>query len=325
METRIGADVDAACRLLREGSLVAIPTETVYGLAGNALSMDAVAAIYSVKNRPRFNPLILHFASWEQVGGYVLNIPETAIRLAKQFSPGPITFLLPKNDKVSDLLTAGSNLVAVRIPGHPLALELLRELDFPLAAPSANPFGYISPTTAAHVFDNLAGKIPYILDGGPCEVGIESAIVGFNERDEPMLYREGGIGRQQMASLLGTSIHKAPEMKKGESASSPGRLESHYAPSVPLVVGNVLELLETYSGKRVGVISFKNRYDAVPEALQMVLSEQGNIQEAASRLFEAMRLLDRIQPDILLAEVFPEEGLGSAINDRLSRAAATKG
>jgi L-threonylcarbamoyladenylate synthase len=325
METRIGKDLLVACRLLQEGSLVAIPTETVYGLAGNALSMDALAAIYSVKNRPRFNPLILHLASWEQVSDYVLKIPDAAIRLAKQFSPGPITFLLPKNAKVADLLTAGSNLVAVRIPGHPLALDLLRELDFPLAAPSANPFGYISPTSAAHVLDNLAGKIPYILDGGVCRVGIESTIVGFDERGDVILYREGGISRQEIEQATGVQVFAAPALKEGVSASSPGRLKSHYAPSVSLVVGDVLKLLGKYSGKRVGVISFRNRYDQIPDDHQMVLSEQGNINEAASRLFEAMHLLDRIQPDIILAEVFPEEGLGAAINDRLSRAAATKG
>ena len=187
-----GTDVERAKQLLCSGNLVVIPTETVYGLAGNALNPRAVAAIYEVKNRPSFNPLIIHTDRLEKVTEYVASVPRVAQELAQAFWPGPLTLLLPKTDKLPDIVTAGSDRVAVRIPKHPLALALLSELDFPLAAPSANPFGYISPTTVAHVEEQLGDKIAYILDGGSCSVGIESTIVGV-EDNKLEVYRRGGI------------------------------------------------------------------------------------------------------------------------------------
>ncbi len=324
METRIGADIQLACRLLRAGELVAIPTETVYGLAGNALSPDALIKIFNAKNRPRFNPLILHLPSWSRVKDYVREIPPAAERLARQFVPGPLTFLLPKKGIVPDLLTSGSDFVAVRIPDHPLALRVLEELEFPLAAPSANPFGYISPTTAAHVFEHLAGKIPYILDGGACTVGIESTIVGFDESGNVLIYREGGVSREEIERVTGVKTYPASKPDSPDKPDTPGQLKSHYAPSVPLEVGDIALLLLKHKGKRVGIISFFRRFPGVREEYQQILSEQGNINEAASRLFDAMRQLDRLNPELILAEVFPVEGLGAAINDRLSRASAQR-
>jgi L-threonylcarbamoyladenylate synthase len=179
METIIGTDIQLAARLLRDGEVVAIPTETVYGLAGNALNANAVLKIYEAKNRPHFNPLIIHVASPDHFKLYVSEIYDSVYRLAEKFCPGPLTFLLPKRDIVPDLVTAGSSKVAIRVPAHSTTLMLLRRLDFPLAAPSANPFGYVSPVTAQHVYDGLNNKIPYILDGGACNVGVESTIAGF--------------------------------------------------------------------------------------------------------------------------------------------------
>jgi L-threonylcarbamoyladenylate synthase len=189
---QIETDIEKAKALLESGELVAIPTETVYGLAGNALNPDAVAKIFSVKNRPSFDPLIIHTDSLEKVRKFTLDIPAPLDRLAAHFWPGPLTLLLPKKPIVPDLVTSGLDTVAVRIPQHTLTLSLLEALDFPLAAPSANPFGYISPTTAAHVQDQLGDKIPYILDGGPSQVGLESTIVGL-ENGEVVVYRLGGL------------------------------------------------------------------------------------------------------------------------------------
>ena len=177
MHTITGTDIEKAKQFLMNGELVAIPTETVYGLAANALNEEAVIKIFEVKNRPSFNPLIIHCDSWQTAQQYVQQVPEKAHLLAEKFTPGPLTFLLAKRNIIPDLVTAGSEKVAIRIPNHPLALALLQSLDFPLAAPSANPFGYISPTTAAHVFENLNEKIPYILDGGSATIGLESTIM----------------------------------------------------------------------------------------------------------------------------------------------------
>ena len=187
----IGTALSTAIELLRRDEVVAIPTETVYGLAGNALYPKAIASIFEIKNRPRFDPLIVHASSVERLSQYANAFPEAARRLADQFMPGPLTLLLDKAAIIPDLVTAGSPRVALRVPNHPLTLSLLQQLDFPLAAPSANPFGYISPTTAQHVADQLGSQIPYILDGGPCQVGVESTIVGF-EDGQAVVYRKGG-------------------------------------------------------------------------------------------------------------------------------------
>ena len=199
----IGNDLAQAKQLLAAGQLVAIPTETVYGLAGNALDEQAVLEIFRVKNRPAFDPLIVHTDSFERIADFVREIPEKALLLAQHLMPGALTLLLPKSDLIPDLVTSGLDRVAVRIPNHSLTRSLLSGLSFPLAAPSANPFGYISPTTAQHVEQQLGNQIPYILDGGPCEVGLESTIVGF-ENDEPIIYRKGGLAIETIERLVGT-------------------------------------------------------------------------------------------------------------------------
>lgn len=314
----IGTALTAAIELLRRDEVVAVPTETVYGLAGNALSPKAVASIFEIKNRPRFDPLIVHTSSVERLSQYADAFPEAARRLAGQFMPGPLTLLLDKAAIIPDLVTAGSPRVALRIPNHPLTLALLQQLDFPLAAPSANPFGYISPTTAQHVADQLGDRIPYILDGGPCQVGVESTIVGF-EGGQAVVYRKGGVPVEEITASIG------PVQVREHSTSNPnapGMLKSHYAPGAKVVIGNIEELLAEYEGQRVGVIRFRKTVDKLPAEHQLILSPNGDFAEAARRLFAGMRRLDTLQLDAILAELLPEKGLGRAVNDRLRRAAA---
>ncbi len=314
----IGTDVGYAEQLLKENRLVAIPTETVYGLAGNALKPEVVATIFEVKNRPSFDPLIVHFASLEATYPYIQALPEPARQLARLYTPGPLTLLLKKSSCIPDIVTAGSPWVAIRIPAHPLAHQLLNNLPFPLAAPSANPFGYISPTTAQHVEAQLGPKLPYILDGGPCAVGLESTIVGFPE-GRVIVYRKGGIAVEEIEAAVG------PVQVKPHSTSNPkapGMLKSHYAPSVPLRIGGLQQALKAFPPHRIGLIRFKAPHPAIPADQQIVLSSSGEAREAAQRLFAGMRQLDRLQLSVIVAELLPETGLGRAINDRLRRAAA---
>ncbi len=315
----VGIDIERAAAFLRKGQLVAIPTETVYGLAGNALDVKAVSSIFQTKNRPSFDPLILHVASLEQVSLFVSEFPEKLKQLAEAFWPGPLTLLLPRKSIVPDLVTSGLDRVAVRVPNHPLTLELLAQLDFPLAAPSANPFGYISPTQAAHVAAQLGAQIPFILDGGACAVGLESTIVGM-EGEQVIIYRLGGLELSKIESLVGTLTVQAYSTS---NPSAPGQLASHYAPRKPFILGNLAELVPQLfqQGKKVGVLSFCTHFPAIPADCQVVLSASQDLTEAAQHLFMAMRLLDESEAELIVAEFVPETGLGRAINDRLKRAA----
>ncbi|EAY24343.1 L-threonylcarbamoyladenylate synthase [Microscilla marina] len=317
MDTLIGQNLTQASILLTQGKLVAIPTETVYGLAANAFDKKAVTRIFEAKNRPTFDPLIVHTHSIEQVQQFTKNIPEKAKKLAKQFWPGSLTILLEKNDLIPDLVTAGLSTVAVRIPNHPLTLELLKQLDFPLAAPSANPFGYISPTTAGHVEAQLKNKVSYIIDGGPCQVGIESTIVEV-KNNQTTIYRLGGISVENIEAATG----KVEEVR--HSSSNPkasGMLKSHYAPQKKMIIGDIAALLPQYPCDKVGILSFRKTYEQVPKNQQVVLSAEGELAKAAQGLFAGMRYLDNQPVEIILAELMPEKGLGRAINDRIRRAA----
>lgn len=317
--TEIGTDIAKAKSLLEQGEVVAIPTETVYGLAGNGLDPVAIAKIYAAKNRPQFNPLILHVANETQLQKWVKHIPTPCYKLLKKLSPGPITYLLEKSDLVPDLVTAGSRFVAIRIPAHVLTQALLNQLEFPLAAPSANPSGYVSPVTSMHVFEGLAGVIPYILEGGQTKVGLESTIVGF-DGDKVIVHRLGGIGIETLEEVSESKV----EIKLAHaSPTAPGQLKSHYATKKQLFIGDIEQLSKEHAGKKIGVISFKTNYQ-LPDSLSYQLSQSGNINEAATALFNVMRLLDKSDVTIILAEIFPEEGLGKAINDRLQRAAHPK-
>lgn len=313
----INKDLQLAEKLLKEGNLVAIPTETVYGLAANALDVKAVAKIFEVKNRPTFDPLIIHTSSIDKINQFVEYIPEQAWLLAQAFWPGSLTLLLPKRDIIPDLVTSGLLRVAVRIPKHTLTLNLLEKLDFPLAAPSANPFGYISPTKAEHVEAQLGNKIPLILDGGACEVGIESTIVGFEE-GKAIIYRLGGISVEAIENVIG-SVEIRPHSSSNPNA--PGMLESHYAPRKPFFLDNKNALLEKFLPEEIGVLSFFEFKEDFPLENQKILSPNKDFLEVAQNLFSFMRELDQMPIKVILAELLPEENLGKAINDRLRRAA----
>lgn len=318
MHTEIGIDIFKAARFLNVGNLVAIPTETVYGLAANALNNDAVLKIYKVKKRPQFNPLILHVASLEKARSFIKHIPFKAQLVVGAFWPGPLTLLLEKNNNVSDLITAGSNKVAIRVPNHLLALELLNQLDFPIAAPSANPSGYVSPTSATHVYENLHGKIPYILDGGNCAIGVESTILGWNDNDEPEIYRLGGITVEAIEKILEQKVNIKQHFI--ENPNSPGQLKSHYATHTPLHLGSIEELLRKFRDAKVVLINFTTYNPDLAKENQFILSPAGSLDEAAKNLFSILRLADGLKADVLLAEPLPNKGLGIAINDRLERA-----
>lgn len=311
---KIGTDIQEAARLLRSGEPVAIPTETVYGLAANALDERAVLQIFKVKNRPSFDPLIVHVASLDAAKPYIKSLPDQAKALAEAFWPGPLTLLLEKVE-IPDLVTSGLPQVGIRVPNHPLTLSLLRMLDFPLAAPSANPFGYVSPTTAEHVETQLGAKIPYILDGGSAMIGLESTIVGF-EDGAPVIYRLGGKKTEEIEHLIGPVQLK---LNTSSNPTAPGMLKTHYAPSVQLRIGDIPRLLSENKGKRVGVISFQHLYD-LPKSDQQILSPSGDLDEAARHLFGALRQMDAHGYELIITEKFPDTGLGKAINDRLTRA-----
>ena len=318
MNTAIGTDILTATDFLKAGELVAIPTETVYGLAANALNEDAVLKIYAAKNRPQFNPLIIHVASFEQAKQYIKDISVEAEQLAAAFWPGPLTMLFNKQQNVPDLVTAGSKRVAVRVPNHPLSIQLLSQLNFPVAAPSANPSGYVSPTTAQHVYEGLHNKIPYILDGGACGVGVESTIVGWNENNELELYRLGGVAVEAIEKVIGKKIKH--HQKISDNPNTPGQLKSHYATNTPLYLGNINELLPEFAGKKIILINFQQYQPALAKEQQFLLTENGSNEEAAKNLFRVLREADQQQADVILAERLPDEGLGRAVNDRLERA-----
>ena len=312
----IGKDIIRARQLLQEGQLVAIPTETVYGLAANALNEKAVLEIFKAKNRPHFDPLIVHVAGIAQAETLATAFPDKAKALARKFWPGPLTLLLPKKEIVPDLVTSGLDTVGLRCPDHTLTLELLKSLPFPLAAPSANPFGYVSPTTPQHVNEQLGDKVAYILDGGECRVGIESTIIGFE--NTPTVYRLGGLALEILEPITGP-LHV--QLHSSSNPHAPGQLQSHYAPLKKIVLGTREQLL-AHTASNAGAIVFQNILANIPATNQITLSPSGNLEEAAQHLFAALRELDKTDINLILAELVPEYGLGRAINDRLRRAAA---
>jgi L-threonylcarbamoyladenylate synthase len=314
----IGKNLETACELLSSGEVIAIPTETVYGLAGNALNSEAVGKIYSIKNRPRNNPLIVHISHIDCLQYHVKDIPQAALKLAEKFWPGPLTLLLPKAAHVINEVTAGLPNVAIRMPAHPLTLNLLNMLSFPLAAPSANPYGYISPTSAAHVNNQLGEKIKYILDGGTCIRGIESTIVGFDD-NVPVIYRMGIITPDDIKKITGNvKLYQS----QGNKPVASGMSLSHYSPKTCVyLTKNVSDLNKILPSQNFGLLAFKNFYSITGREKQVVLSHTGNLEEAAKNLYEALHRLDSMKLDLIIAEYVPNEGIGIAINDRLTRAA----
>lgn len=301
--------LNRAAAILRAQGLVAFPTETVYGLGGDARSDLAVARIFDAKARPRFNPLIVHLPDLAAAEGYA-HFNARARQVAAAFWPGPLTLVLPLREDagLSPLVTAGLDSVAIRIPSHPLAVDLLRAFGGPLAAPSANPSGRVSPTRAAHVIEGLSGRIDAVLDGGPCAVGVESTILGLV--DAPVLLRQGGVPQEALESLLG------PLASGGNAAkpSAPGQLLSHYAPRAAVRLN-----AETAEPGEV-------RIGFGPGVAVLNLSHKGDLVEAAANLFHILRLADELAGagKTLAIAPIPEQGLGRAINDRLRRAAAPR-
>ncbi|BAO75184.1 L-threonylcarbamoyladenylate synthase [Winogradskyella sp. PG-2] len=313
----ISKDISKAVALLNTEELVAIPTETVYGLAGNIYSEKAIKAIFETKQRPFFNPLIVHVPSIDYLEKIVDSIPEKAKLLAEAFWPGPITLVLKKKNTIPDIITAGKDTVAIRIPNHPTTLELLNHLDFPLAAPSANPFNRISPTTAQHVETYFKDSIKMVLDGGACKSGIESTIIGF-ENDEPIIYRLGSTSIEDIESVIGNVKVKN---KKDVAPDAPGMLERHYAPKTKTILtNNLAKSLRENNGKRIGLLVFNDIMNDDNIDFKIVLSENNNLQEAAAKLYDALHQLDEQDVDIIIAEKLPDYGLGKSINDRLHRA-----
>lgn len=314
---QISKDLDLAKNLLENDEVVAIPTETVYGLAGNIFSEKAIKKIFETKQRPFFNPLIVHVHSLSCLEAVCSEFPLKAKLLANNFWPGPLTLVLKKRNSISDLVTGGKDTVAVRIPNHPLTLDLLSKLNFPVAAPSANPFGSISPTTAKHVINYFSNTLPLVLDGGNCENGIESTIIGF-ENEEPILYRLGAISREEIESVVGPILIK----NKNENApEAPGMLTRHYAPlTKTILVNDVKKEIKKYPTKRMGLLLFNNVTIDKEDVVVEILSKKGSFKEATANLYAAMHRLDTQNLDLIIAQKFPEIDLGNTINDRLERA-----
>lgn len=297
---------------LRAGGVVAFPTETVYGLGADATDGKAVARLYAAKGRPQFNPLIAHVAD-RGVAQRLATFNATAERLAAAFWPGPLTLVLPKTTDcmVSDLALAGLDTIAVRMPAHPLARDLLKTFGKPIVAPSANRSGHVSPTDATHVLADLRGRIDLIVDGGPCKVGVESTIVSLV--DTPTLLRPGGLPRHDIERVLGRSLADAPQ---DEAPLAPGMLASHYAPKA------LLRLDARAAQPGEALLAFGPVTDTPAETLN--LSPRGDLVEAAANLFSHLRALDRSGAKMIAVMPVPNEGLGEAINDRLKRAAAPR-
>jgi L-threonylcarbamoyladenylate synthase len=330
VKTVISADRKAAVELLRKGEIAALPTETVYGLAADALDPIAVAKIFEAKERPRFDPLIVHLPSreWlERIVDAEAGDRQLIGELADKFWPGPFTMVLPKREAVPEIVTAGLDTVAVRISAHPVFAEIVRELDEPLAAPSANRFGRVSPTTAQHVLDELEGRIPLIIDAGPTEHGLESTIVSIRDCKIEVL-RRGPITTEQLSAFADVASN-APTQR----IVSPGQLPSHYAPKTPLRLINDAETFSREKNQRVGLLAWHPRKDdpqigqrrtrdrrSLKFAAVRNLSERQDVREAAANLFGHLRELDALGLDLIVAERVPLHGLGAAIMDRLERA-----
>lgn len=313
----ISSDIAFAEKALTAGELVAIPTETVYGMAGNGFNESAVKQIFKVKNRPFYDPLILHTNSIEKLESWGLKIPEVLQPLAKAFWPGPLTLLIKKSAQVPEIITSGLDRVAVRIPSHATTLDLLSRLPFPLAAPSANPFGYVSPTTPQHVAVHFEGKIAMVLDGGPCNVGIESTIVGI-ENGKPTVYRLGGLSIERIESVVG----KVQVNTSSSKPAAPGMLSKHYSPNKEIVTVDSIAELRNIETRKTAFILFDLKKD-VPPAKLIQLSLTSDHDEAAQKFYDALRHWDDDESITrLVIERLPDFGLGRAINDRLLRAAA---
>ncbi len=313
--------MDAAERL-KAGQLVAFPTETVYGLGANALNVTAVARIFEAKQRPRFDPLIVHIPAIDHLWSAVRQIPNAAHQLARHFWPGPLTMVLPKCNAIADLVTAGLPGVGIRIPEHPLALRLLHAADCPIAAPSANQFGAVSPTTAEHVLQGLDGRIDAVLDGGSCRIGLESTVISLMQRN-PVVLRLGGLSLEEIEAVTGPIQVMTSNPGLGDAAQpAPGMLSRHYAPGASIVaVAGETVIQPTH--RRTALLTWGSSPTQTDDNLFVAvenLSVASDLTECAANFFAGLRKLDAAHPDVIIARRFPDHGLGRALNDRLQRA-----
>ncbi len=308
-------------RQLRRGELVAVPTETVYGLAANALDATACQKIFEAKGRPSTDPLIVHIHDLRQLSE-LCHVSPAALKLAEAFWPGPLTMVLPKKPIVADVITASRTTVAIRMPRHQLLRRFLRLAAVPVAAPSANPFGYVSPTTARHVYDGLGTKIRYILDGGPAQIGLESTIIDLRRPRKPQLLRPGAITQAQLEAVLRcrVSVHqrRTASVSATKSQLAPGLLKRHYSPTTPVVLHAALKC---FPAKQEAYLCIRRPDGPRPTNL-FWLDARGNLPAAARRLFATLRKLDGMAFDRIHVEFARGEGLAVAINDRLRRAAS---
>ena len=324
------ANIYRAARVLRRGGLVAFPTETVYGLGADAFNEKAVCRIFEVKKRPSFDPLIVHVSSFREAMELWSEVPDAAKLLMSRFWPGPLSIVLPKSGRVPDVVTSGLPTVAVRMPAQETALRLIREAGRPLAAPSANLFGYTSPTSAASVAEDFGKEVGMILDGGPCSVGVESTVVKIEKR-RIYLLRPGCITAAEIEKTTGLKVIRISQVRKLEA---PGQMKSHYAPSVPMILAGESEMIFMKKMRRVkkereatgsrwpeiARISFSGKKEPGLFCREEILSPRKDIYEAASRLFQAIRKLDKMKPRAIVAFPFPGHGIGAAIADRLEKA-----
>ena len=310
--------INLAIVALQNEDIIGLPTETVYGLAGNMYSEKAIKKIFETKKRPFYNPLIVHIKNIDYLDVVAQNIPAKAILLAQHFWPGPLTLLLDKRADVPNIVTADKPTVAVRIPNHPMALALLQQLNFPLAAPSANPFTGISSTTAQHVKEYFDKELDIILDGGECKKGIESTIVGFTG-DDVIIYRLGTITETDLEKIVGeVSIY----IGQDDKPIAPGMLLKHYSPKTKTVLleNDVNLQLNNLAIKKIGALVFNKKIDDERIVEQEILSKASNLEKAAKNLYAALHRLDKSDLAIILIELLPNEGLGKSINDRLRKA-----
>jgi len=321
-----------AAEVLRKGGLVAFPTETVYGLGANALDIHAVGRIFTAKERPAEDPLIIHLSRRSNLKQVAQSIPALAQTLAERFWPGPLTLILPKQPAVPDLVTAGLNTVAVRVPAHPIALALIEAADVPVAAPSANRFGHTSPTTAQHVWHDLQARIDILLDGGPTPIGVESTVLDVSS-DPPCILRPGGVTREQLQAVIGPVAIWNRQTPPSGGLPSPGLLERHYAPRAnvifflgsgePQVQLALMEYLNALlaEGKRVGALALDREAEPLERQGALVFRLGPDVESAARHIYAGLRWLDSQQVEIVLCRDLGEDGLGLAIRDRLQRAA----
>lgn len=304
-------DISRAARLIQSGGLVAFPTETVYGLGANALDQLAVAKIFEAKKRPHFDPLIVHIAEISWLDKLCLHISPKAQKLIEKFWPGPLTIVITKKPIVPDIVTAGLPTVAIRMPSHSIARQLIAASGTPIAAPSANPFGYLSPTTAEHVREQLGASVDMIIDGGPADIGIESTVIEIIN-DQATLLRPGGVTLEEIEALIG------PVMRYTTATDphAPGQLKYHYSPHTPIRIAQcpVFE-----PDKKIGVLTLSGT--TIPCQVCEILSPSGDLREAAANLFAALHRLDRANLDLIIVEPLPEIGLGRGIMNRIYKAA----